>query len=273
VYGILGDPVAHSLSPAMQNAAFAALGIDAIYVPFPVRAEGLAATIAGLHAAGVAGLNVTVPHKEAAAALCTRLAPRARACGAANTLVRTPGGFAGDNTDGDGLLAALRAQRFAPRSARVLLVGAGGSARSVAHAFARAGVEELVVANRTPARAAALVRSLGRRGARAAGLDVLADAATLAALDLVVNCTSASLADGALPALPRIGRPGRLLACDLMYGKPSRFLTQARAAGCRVMDGRGMLLHQGALAFTLWTRRPAPVAAMRRALGRALAAR
>jgi len=273
VYGILGDPVAHSLSPAMQNAAFAALGIDAIYVPFPVRAQGLAATLAGLHAAGIAGLNVTVPHKEAAAALAVDLRGRARACGAANTLVRAARGFVGDNTDGDGLLAALREQRVEPRGARVLIVGAGGSARSVAHALARAGVRELVVANRTRPRAEALVRSLGRRGTHAGDLGVLEDAATLAAIDLIVNCTSASLGEGALPALPRIGRRGRPVACDLMYGKPSRFLAQARAAGCRVMDGRGMLLHQGALAFTLWTRRPAPVAVMRRALARALAAR
>ena len=269
VYGILGDPVAHSLSPAMQNAALAALGIDAVYVPFAVRAEGLAATIAGLHAAGVAGLNVTVPHKEAAAALCPRLRPRARACGAANTLIRSATGWVGDNTDGAGLVAALAEHRCELRGKNVLLIGAGGSARSVAHAFARAGTRLLIVANRTPKRAADLVATLRRRDAYAADLRVLANPEVLGRLDLVVNCTSTSLGSGALPTIRFADTRRDVLCCDLMYGaKPSAFLRQARAAGRRTMDGTGMLLHQGALAFALWTGRPAPLAVMRRALAR-----
>jgi shikimate dehydrogenase len=274
VYGILGDPVAHSLSPAMQNAAFAAVGIDAVYVPFPVAAEGLGATITGLYAAGVAGLNVTVPHKEAAAALAVTLRPRARACGAANTLIRTPRGFAGDNTDGAGLLAALAERRFDPRGRHALLIGAGGSARSVAHAFANAGTGRLIVANRTPARARALVSSLQHRGARATGLEALTDATLLAELHLIVNCTSTGLGTGALPRLGFSHTRRDLLCCDLVYGsKPSRFLAEARAAGRRTVDGSGTLLHQGALAFTLWTGKPAPLALMRRALTRALSSR
>ena len=275
VYGILGDPVAHSLSPAMQNAAFARLGIDATYVPFPVRAEGLAATIAGLHAAGIAGLNVTVPHKEAAAALCVRLRPRARACGAANTLIRTAKGWVGDNTDGAGLLASLAEHGFAPRAKNVLLIGAGGSARSVAHAFARGGTGLLIVANRTPARAAELVATLRRRDTYAGDLGVLGNHDVLAGLDLIVNCTSTALGAGSLPkgagALPTIrfaDTSPTLLCVDLMYGKTSRFLAQAQRARRRTLDGSGMLLHQGALAFTLWTGRRAPVDVMRRALAR-----
>jgi shikimate dehydrogenase len=270
VYGILGDPVAHSRSPAMQNAAFAAAGIDAVYVPFPVAAEDLEATMAGLHAAGVAGLNVTVPHKEAAARLAVSLRPRARACGAANTLIRTAKGWVGDNTDGAGLLAALAEQRFDPRGKNVLLIGAGGSARSVAHAFARAGTRLLIVANRTPKRAVDLVATLRRRDAYAADLRVLIDPEVLGRLDLVVNSTSTSLGGTALPPI-RFTATGRdLLCCDVMYGaKRSRFLEQARRAGRRTMDGSGMLLHQGALAFTLWTGVKAPVAVMRRALSAA----
>ncbi len=271
VYGILGDPVAHSLSPAMQNAAFAAAGIDAVYVPFPVAATGLAATVAGLYAAGVAGLNVTVPHKEAAARLAASLRPRARACGAANTLIRTARGFVGDNTDGAGLLAALAEHRFDPRGRRVLLIGAGGSARSVAHAFARAGVASLTIANRTPERARELVASLRHRSSRAADLGALGDRELLAELDLIVNSTSTGLGTGTLPRIDLAATPPRLLCCDLVYGaKPSPFLRSARAAGRRAIDGSGMLLHQGALAFTLWTGKPAPLAVMRRALTRAL---
>jgi len=267
VYGILGDPVAHSLSPAMQNAAFAAAGIDAVYVPFPVTSDGLAATMTGLFVAGVAGLNVTVPHKEAAARLAVVLRPRARACAAANTLVRGPKGWVGDNTDGTGLLAALAERKVDTRGRTVLLIGAGGSARSVAHAFARAGVARLIVANRTRARAVELVATLRSRRARAAGLEVLADGATLAGVDLVVNSTSTSLGGEALPAIDFDATPRRLVCCDLMYGaKGSRFLEDARAARRRTLDGTGMLLHQGALAFTLWTGQPAPLAVMRRAL-------
>ncbi len=271
VYGILGDPVAHSRSPAMQNAAFAAAGLDAVYVPFPAAAGDLDATLAGLHAAGVAGLNVTVPHKEAVARLAAGLRPRARACGAANTLIRTPRGWVGDNTDGAGLLAALAERRFDPRGRTVLLIGAGGSARSVAHAFARAGVARLIVANRTAARAVELAATLRHRRTIAAGLEVLASRAVLRDVDLIVNSTSTSLGGDALPAIDFAATARTTLCCDLMYGaQPSCFLAQASTAGRRTMDGTGMLLHQGALAFTLWTGAAAPLAAMRRALARSM---
>lgn len=269
VYGILGDPVSHSLSPAMQNAALAAAGIDGVYVPFPVAAAGLKATLAGLHAAGIAGLNVTVPHKEAAAKLCVALRPRARACGAANTLIRTAKGWVGDNTDGVGLLGSLAEHGFDPRDKNVLLIGAGGSARSVAHAFARAGTALLIVANRTPKRAADLVATLRRRDTYAADLRVLGNPEVLAGLDLIVNSTSTTLGGASLPTIDFAATSPTILCCDLMYGaKPSRFLTEARAARRRVLDGSGMLLHQGALAFTLWTSQAAPLAVMRRALTR-----
>lgn len=274
VYGILGDPVAHSLSPAMQSAALAAAGIDGIYVPFPVAADDLKAVMTGLFAAGVAGLNVTVPHKEAAAKLCVALRPRARACGAANTLIRSAKGWVGDNTDGAGLLASLAEHGFDPRGKNVLLIGAGGSARSVAHAFARAGTRLLIVANRTPKRAVDLVAGLRRRDAYAADLRVLANPEVLGRLDLIVNCTSTSLKAGALPSIPFAATRRDLLCCDLMYGaKASAFLTAARKARRRTVDGSGMLLHQGALAFGLWTRTVAPVAAMRAALGRSASPR
>ena len=269
VYGILGDPVAHSRSPAMQNSAFAALGIDAVYVPFPVAAEDFATTVAGLFAAGVAGLNVTVPHKAAAARIAVALRPRARACGVANTLVRTDDGWVGDNTDGVGLLAALAEHRFRPRGKTVLLIGAGGSARSVAHALVGAGARALIIANRTVARAEELVASLDRRQAEAVDLGVLADADVPGDVDLIVNSTSATLGAGTLPAVRFAHTRRDVLCCDLMYGKASRFLTQARAARRRAVDGTGMLLHQGALAFTLWTGKRAPLAAMRRALATA----
>jgi shikimate dehydrogenase len=250
----------------MQNAAFAAVGIDAVYVPFPVAAEDLKATLAGLHAAGVAGLNVTVPHRGAAARLAVALRPRARACGAANTLIRTPRGWVGDNTDGARLLAALAEHRFDPRGKNVLLIGAGGSARSVAHAFARAGTRLLIVANRTPKRAVDLVATLRRRDAYAADLGVLANPEVLGRLDLLVNCTSTSLGSGALPTIRFVDTRRDLLCCDLMYGKTSSFLAQARRARRRALDGTACCCIKDALAFALWTKRPSPIEVMRRAL-------
>ena len=270
VYGILGDPVDHSASPAMQNAALAAAGLDAVYVPFHVRPADLPAAVEGLRAAGVAGLNVTVPHKEAVVALLDELRPRARACGAVNTIVRTRRGLAGDNTDGAGFLAALAEAGYRVRGADVLLIGAGGSARSLAHALVRAGCGSLLIANRTPARARALVRTLASGRAAADGLEALRDRPGLGGFGLIVNCTSTGLRKTAPPLLFTATRPDAL-CCDLLYGRtPAPFLRRARAAGRRTMDGRGMLLHQGALAFELWTGRPAPLAAMRRALGRVL---
>ena len=276
----------------MQNAAFAACGIDAVYVALHVVPAAVRDAVRGFAAGGVAGFNVTVPHKEAMLALVDDVRPRARACGAVNTVTRTAHGLVGDNTDGDGFLAALADARLRPRGATVLVIGAGGSARSVADALLRAGASELFVANRTPARAGALAAALARaRPARerraeprahpiaarrgrvhAGGLELLGDADVLSRCDLIVNCTTTGLARDDLPAID-FGATRRDVVCyDLMYGAaPSPFLVCARAARRRALDGRGMLLHQGALAFRLWTRCEPPIAAMRRALARALA--
>jgi shikimate dehydrogenase len=274
VYGIIGDPVSQSCSPAMHNAAFAAAGIDAVYVPFHVRPAELARAVAGLRAADVVGLNVTVPHKQAVLKVLDGLRPRARAYGAVNTILRTRRGLVGDNTDGPGFLAALAAAHRPARGRDVLLIGAGGSARAIAHALVDAGCSHLVVANRTPRRATALVATLRHRRAHATGLDVLQASDALATFDLIVNCTSTGLTGTAPPPVRFAATRPDVLCCDLAYGPvPSRFLRRARLAGRRTMNGTGMLLYQGALAFELWTGRPAPLAVMRRALIRALAAR
>ncbi len=273
LYAILGDPVAHSLSPAMQNAAFAACGVDAVYVPLHVRAAALAPAVEGLRAAGVAGWNVTVPHKEAMAALVDELAPRAHACGAVNTVLHTPRGLVGDNTDGAGFVAALREAGRTARGASVLLIGAGGSVRGIAHALLAAGCRRVAVANRTRTRADAVVAALDDMRVTAHDLDVITDRAALARFSVIVNATATSLARDALPPLPFAATPPNALCCDLMYGKPSAFLRRAARAGRATMDGLPMLLHQGALAFTAWTRRRAPLEVMRRALASALRGR
>lgn len=253
----------------MQNAAFAACGIDAVYAPLHVRPDALPDAVAGLRAAGVAGWNATVPHKEAMAELVDELRPRARACGAVNTVVRTPRGLVGDNTDGAGFVAALREAGRVVRGAEILLIGAGGSARGIAHALLAAGCRRLLVANRTLSRAAALADALAHDRVEAAALEVLGDAAELGRFHAIVNATSASLDAAALPRIPFRGTRSDVLCCDLVYGKPSPFLRDAARAGRPTMDGFPLLLHQGALAFTAWTGRRAPITVMRRALAAA----
>ncbi len=269
LYGVLGHPVAHSRSPQMQNAAFSNLGIDAVYVALPVAPQGLAQAIEGAHALGFQGLNVTVPHKQPAAALCATLDSVAREVGAVNTLRRSAAGFEGFNTDAPAALALLEAAG-ATRGARALLVGAGGAARAAAWALARAGTE-LRIAARRPRAAHDLAEELAPR--TPAGISIpqavpFADlAAESAAADVVVNATSVGLPghEGSLPALQL--RKGQI-ALDFVYGDTD-LARRARGAGVRVVTGEQILVRQGALAFALWTGRPAPEAVMAAAVARA----
>jgi len=266
VYAIIGDPVAHSLSPAMQNAAFATCGLEAVYVPLHVAPGELAAAVAGLSACGVEGWNVTVPHKTAIVPFVDALQPRARIAGAVNTVVRTAHGLVGDNTDGDGFVAALRAASRSPRNAAVLVIGSGGSVQGIVPALLDAGSRRVVIVNRTRARADALVAALDDRRVSTAGLDLLVDGAELARFAVIVNATSAALGGDAPPRIRFDATSRDVLCCDLMYGKASPFLRSATRARRATVDGLPMLLHQGALAFTLWTHRRAPIVAMERAL-------
>jgi shikimate dehydrogenase len=246
--GVLGWPVAHSRSPAMQNAALRAAGLEGWrYQRLPVPPEALAETVRALPALGFRGANATIPHKRAVLALAGAASTAARAIGAANTLTFDEGTIHADNTDAPALLRALGE----PLPSSALVLGAGGSARAVAYALRGAGVD-VAVHNRTPARAAALARDLGVR---------LVDAPDAA--ELLVNCTPVGLApDDGLPAGAE--DPGAF-ACvvDLPYRDGGTALAAAaRAAGCRVVDGLELLVAQGALSFERWTGRPAPVAVM-----------
>lgn len=262
VAGIIGWPVEHSLSPAMHNAAFRALGLNWIYAAFPVHPERVPEAVRGLAAAGCAGLNVTIPHKGAVIACCSAVSPAVEAIGAANTLVPDGAdGWRADNTDAEGFLRALDEQ--APMEldgAEVLVIGAGGAARAVVFALRGRGAH-VRVANRTPQRAAELgdpipfVREV---------LDV---AVTRAAL--VVNATSLGLHGAEVPPeLPLAGIGVGQVVADIVYrpgGTP--WLAAAAARGARPVDGLGMLLHQGAAAFEQWTGVAPPVEVMREALG------
>jgi len=274
---ILGRPIAHTLSPTMHNAAFAALALPYVYLPWAVPPEGLGAAAAAFRTMeNFAGANVTVPHKEAIRVHLDALSPEAEGIGAVNTVIPRDGRLLGHNTDGVGFIASLREGGTDPRGARVLLLGAGGGAKGVAYALAAEGAAEITVANRSPERAEALVGALSARFPRcqflALPLQAPGVAEAVKSADVLINATSVGLAPGETLPLDLGGLRPTTLVCDLIY-RPleTAFLEAARGKGCRVLNGLGMLLHQGAAGFRLFTGVDAPLDAMRAALARGLA--
>jgi shikimate dehydrogenase len=255
--GVLGWPVAHSRSPAMHNAALAALGMDDWhYQRLPVPPSLFAQTTLALGAAGFHGANVTIPHKHAALELATEASPSAREIGAANTLTFADGEVHAENTDAPGLIAALGTILERPAGVRALVLGAGGSARAAVWALREAGASEVSVWNRTSERARALADDLGVRAVtRAEPADVL------------VNCTSVGLESGGVErsateaeALNQLGLTFDQVGeysnvVDLVYRTraPTELLAAAREHGARTVDGLEVLVAQGALSFQLWT--------------------
>jgi len=258
--GVIGWPVDHSLSPAMHNAAFRALGLNWIYVGLPVAPGRLVAGIEGLAALGFAGANVTMPHKTEAASLVDELSDDARRLQAVNTISVTPDGLVGDNTDTPGFARFLRDEvAFDPAGRQVLLYGAGGAARACALALARAGAAEIVVAVREPARAIALVQALEDLPVKVHPASSMAEATEVVA-QLVVNATPVGAHGEELPE-PVMG-PGTVVV-DLLYHVASTPLrVHAREAGSSAFGGLGLLLHQAALSFELWTGRQPPLETM-----------
>jgi len=268
LFGILGDPVDHSLSPAMHNAGFAACGLPHLYLRWRVSPAELRRALGEARRLGVGGLNLTVPLKEGVLPLLDELTAEAERIAAVNTIVFRGAHLVGDNTDARGFARALR-RRVRLAGGRAVLVGAGGSARAVAASLVAARCREFVVANRTPARGEALatwLRDLGAPAVDVVSLEALRRGAPLENARLVVNTTPLGLAGRAL-ALRIAATPRRCLFVDLVYGAvPSPFLRAAARAGRPTLDGAAMLLHQGALAFEAWTERRAPRAAMALAL-------
>ena len=255
--GVLGWPVGHSRSPAMHNAALAAVGLaDWRYQLLPVPPPRFEETVRALPGAGFRGANVTIPHKEAALQVADTATDRARAIGAANTLL-FDGGIHADNTDAPALIEALP---IAPEGRTALVLGAGGSARAAVWALLDAGAKEVQIWNRSPARARALVADLGATAVEGP-----------APADILVNCTSVGLdaADDPFKQLPVAADELATYLCvaDLVYAEPeTRLIRAAQARAVPVVDGLTLLVGQGALSFHQFTGRPAPVDLMRRAV-------
>ena len=258
VVGVIGDPVEHSRSPALHNAAFAALALDWVYVPFPVlRGEGGAA-VRAMHALGLAGLNVTMPHKADAAAACDDLEPAAADLGAVNTVVvGDDGEMVGYSTDGEGFLRALGDEHVDVSGRRCVVIGAGGAARAIAQALGRAGADVTVAARReAAARSAAALAPGGAAG--------MLGNVSVETFDLVVNATPLGMR-GEPPPIDSTRLHDGQFVYDTVYPAETPLLAEARARGARAAGGLGMLVHQGALSFELWTGRAPPLDAMRAA--------
>jgi shikimate dehydrogenase len=269
--GVIGDPVAHSRSPAIHNAAFAELGLLARYELWPTTAADLAERVASLRAEHILGANVTLPHKVAVLELLDRLDSEVRAIGAANTIIREADGtLTGANTDAPAFLASLREDGgYEPAGQAAVILGASGAARAAAVALVGAGIARLCVVNRSLEKAEALlddVLAAANAGpllfALTPGDAELAD--TLASAGLVVNATSVGWHGDETPLPAELLPPGALIF-DLVY-RSTRLLRDAAERGARPLDGAGMLVRQAALAFERWTGRPAPLDVMRAAM-------
>ena len=257
--GVIGWPVEHSLSPAIHNAAFDALEMDWVYLPLPVPPGRVGWAVEGLRALGFAGANVTMPHKTTCAELIDELSDDARLLRAVNTIVVGSEAATGYNTDVSGFARFLEVDAgFDPSGRTALLLGAGGAARACALALSRHGLERLTVAAREP-ESAEPVRALAEPFGTTVTI-VRFDEASEVAANLVVNATPLGAAGEALP-LPPLDPTG--LAVDLLTRPAATtLLTEARRAGCAAFGGVGLLLHQGAIAFELWTGRVPPLDVM-----------
>jgi shikimate dehydrogenase len=271
---LIGHPVAHSLSGAMQQAAFDDQGIDATYELWDRPPLGLADAIAELRGDDFLGANVTIPHKERIVPLVDRLTDEAHVTGAVNTITKEGKRLIGHNTDVPGFRVALDklvGKQKMPRNAVVL--GAGGGARAVVYGLITEGFQRVVVFNRHLHRAEGLVKHFGRSAAhmelKAMPWHESIIESELAKTKVLVNATSIGLLGDKSP-IPGEIIPPELLVLDLIYNR-TRFLREAEAAGSIVQDGELMLLHQGAAAFTLWTGKPAPLELMQRKLAEARA--
>jgi shikimate dehydrogenase len=259
VAGVIGDPVAHSRSPAIFNAAFAAAGLDWVYVAFPTPAGQGGHAVRAARALALAGLNVTMPHKAEAARACDELTPDAMALAAVNVVtVGESGRLFGTSTDGEGFVRSVRDEGFEPLGHTALVCGAGGAARAIARALGAAGAEVTVAARRHAA------------ADSAAGVADNAHATTLDGVDpasfaLVVNATPLGM-QGEPGPVPTDGlNPGQLVVDTVYHPMETPFIAAARARGSRTANGLGMLVHQAALAFELWTGLAAPLTVMRAA--------
>ncbi len=251
--GVIGHPVAHSRSPRIHRHWLVTHGLNGYYIPMDVAPEDLESVIRTLPKAGFVGVNITVPHKEAVLALADQISDRATLIGAANTLIFRPDGkIHADNTDGYGFMANLKegAPEWDPKAGTAVVLGAGGAARAVVSALAEAGVPEIIITNRTRARAERLQSDFGKRVTVA---DWVQAGNIIEGAGLVVNTTSLGMVGKPELRIPLDGLHPDTVVTDLVYAPlKTRLLQTAEEAGCATVDGLGMLLHQAVPGFERW---------------------
>ena len=265
--GIIGHPIGHSISPVFQQAALDAIGFDGAYEAWDVAPDGVGEFVAGLRSPGTLGINVTVPHKEAVIPFLDEVDDWASTAGAVNTIVNRDGRLTGHNTDGIGFLRALReGAGFEIRGRDALVLGAGGSARGVVYALARAGAAQLFIANRTLERAERLVDIAIDSGVAAEALALSDAPGATREVALIVNCTSMGMVHGPDEngsPLSAADISSTVLVNDLVYNPlETPLLREAGRAGAATLGGIQMLVYQGAASFEMWTGHDAPVAVM-----------
>jgi shikimate dehydrogenase len=270
--GIIGHPLRHTLSPLIHNLALECLGLDFCYVPFDVEPGSLAKAVAGLRALGLKGVNVTIPHKESIIPLLDEVSDEARVLGAVNTIHISGQSACGHNTDARGFLSSWDEEAVvALQDARALVLGAGGSARAIYHALASREIRGLCLCSRSKERSAALHAHFSSLfpGLERDIVTFSDEAGIRKAIErshVVINCTPLGMAphiDGSPLPFPEALRKDAII-CDLIYNPAeTRLLRECRAQGIRCFNGLGMLLHQAALSFRLWTGRDFPMALVR----------
>ena len=273
VVGIFGHPVEHSFSPLMHNTAFQHLNLNYCYVPFPVHPDRLGEAVTAIRALGLRGVNVTIPHKQGVIPYLDELSPEARIIGAVNTIVNQEGCLKGYNTDGQGFVRSLKEDGGTePRDKTVILLGAGGSARGVGVQLALAGVKKVYLVSRTPEKGEEIAQVImDNSAAQAEALPWTKEALELAleTAHVLVNTTPIGMYPyyASVPPVVTDLLIPELLVADLVYNPmETGFLLAAKEKGCATLSGLGMLLHQGTIAFELWTGSVAPVMVMRKVL-------
>lgn len=271
VTGLFGYPVEHSLSPAMHNDAFAELGLNNVYLPFSVAPDDLEQAVAGVKGLNIAGVNVTIPHKQNVIPYIDQLSEEAELIGAVNTIVNDNGTLVGHNTDGRGFIRSLQEEtNFTASGQQVLIVGAGGAARAIAFQLALEGIEQLLITDLEFAKAESLSTEIAKNVAvDATAIKQEQIKEVMETTDLLVDATPVGMHpnEDVEPVVSTELMHGDLIVYDVVYNpRETVLLKAAEQAGAQPVSGLGMLLYQGVIAFELWTEKEAPVAVMRDAL-------
>jgi len=270
--GIFGYPIIHSLSPVFHNAAFAKLGLDFVYLPFPVKPEGLEDAVKAIKSLNMVGVNVTIPHKRKVLDYLDEVDHQARMMTSVNTILHKDGRLIGYNTDGEGFLESLRREgEFDPQGKRIFVVGAGGAACAISFALVKAGVKSMILTNRTPQKAKILLERLKENVKDECKFSLMDfsqrnSPGIMDKIDLFINATCVGMYPGDPLLINPALFPPNIFVYDVVYNRKTELLKEAEERNLASLGGIGMLIYQGALSFKIWTSREAPIDEMRRVL-------